>query len=138
MLIKESRRGRPRVIDWWIAFCFLNVLLLLASIPFIDDLIALDAEFDASDPEQAEVLRVTHWVMGVLVGLYALVMGIGPLLPRGRTTWIIGIVQLVLSMLCGGCLCALPAVPIMVFWVRAPCRDWFENRDELEVAEIFQ
>lgn len=141
MIIRESRRGRPKVIDWWIVLCLGTCLLALLSIPFLDDLLALGAEIDPEDLEDnaegATVLRYMHWGAGVVVFLMAAFMGVGPLLPRREFAWVFGIVQMVGSMLCLGLLGILGALPIMIFWVRTDCRAWFKDRGDEDFEDVF-
>jgi hypothetical protein len=138
MILRESRRGRPRVIDWWIALCFLSAALTLLCVPFLDDLMALDPDIDLERPEDREAMEITTMIMIPILVISSLVMLAGPFLPRGRVAWIYGIIQLALSMLCGGCLCLLPAIPILVFWLRPDCRDWFCSSMSTDVEGVFE
>jgi len=121
-----SGAQRPGAVEAFRVFAALMVLFCLG-VAMIGGVLAF-ADASLLEPELPPEATLAHArIQGVIMGVFglagAVLYGVGALLPRGPVCWVIHLVLLALSMV--AC-CPLPlALPILVFYVRAPVRAWF-------------
>ena len=133
MILRAPREGRPGVVPWWLAYSLIcgAIYVVLVVIQVVE--LTLSAA-GTSGEDIAD-----FWFAIVFQLASAVVFGVGPFLRRGRATWIYGIFQLVLGMICSCGFCFPFALPLLIFWVRDDCRRWVEDRDPpvTDLAEVF-
>ena len=130
MIIREPGQDRPAIVIWWTVYCFVagGFYLLSSVVQLIGGRGSSGLE---SDPAAAVLTLV--FMFGVAI-FYAA----GPFLPRGRAAWVFGIVQMAVGLLCSFVMCLPVVIPLLVFWLRPECRDWFDGRTQPDdFAEVF-
>ena len=108
---------RPQVLVWFWLYCVAGVLFDLACF-VIGILWALE-----------EHVRDEEWLM---VGLpicftlpFTVLFLIAPFLPRRPWVWIFDLVVLSIGIL--SCVCAPPAVLLLIFWLQPATKAWFDT-----------
>lgn len=58
-----------------------------------------------------------------LGGALAVMFGVALFLNRGKLAWVYDLLLICLTMT--SCVCLPMAIPLLIFWIKQDCRDWF-------------
>ena len=119
MFPQFSEAPKPAVWNWYAAYCVAMALLYLFLVIF--GFIFLFIEPDQNmDPMEAKIMGAVFIGIGlVLLVPYAA----GPLLPRERWAWIVGVVLIGIGMTS---LCCLPvAIPLLLGWLKPETKAYY-------------
>ncbi|MCA8921101.1 MAG: hypothetical protein KDD82_04790 [Planctomycetes bacterium] len=112
----------PPVLLWFRlyagALAALYALCLLMGLVFL--YFGFNGGFGDTPAGESLTAGIFYGVLGAaLTPLYL----VGVWLPRKRWVWVYAIVLLALSMT--SCCCLPLAVPLLIYWLRPECKDWF-------------
>ncbi len=110
----------PGVYSWFIVYCAIMALLQLMGVGMgVVILLVEPAEMDMEPLEAA----ITGWSL-VVVGVAVMIpLAAAPFLPRRRWVWVYDLVMICLGMT--SCCCLPACVPLLVYWIRPDCRQFF-------------
>lgn len=122
MLHQSSAPQKPAAWNWYAAYCVLMALLYLFCIA---------AGFFAllADEAKAEMGKPEAKIMGAIfigVGLTLLIpFAAGPLLPRRRWAWVVGLVLICIGLTSACCLPA--AIPLLIWWLKPEMKEYYSE-----------
>lgn len=115
--------SKPTVVKWFMTYCGLMMLIYLACTGF--GLLAMFNSEDLADgmtpPDEIFVQGVIFSVIGLP---FAILYGVGFVLPQKKWGWIFGIVLIGIGMTS---VCCLPmTIPLLIFWIKQDNKAWFD------------
>lgn len=119
MFSQISEPQRPSIVGWYAFYCIAMacMYLLLVVSGFI---ILIGGTAGEMDPTEATIMSVMFIGLGLV---FAIPYAAGPLLPRERWAWIVGIVLICIGL---SSVCCLPAaIPLLLGWLKPETKRYY-------------
>lgn len=122
MLHQSSELPKPAAWTWFAAYCaFMALLYLFCIVAGIFVLFSDEAGSEMGKPE-ARIMGTVFIVMGLAL---LVPFAAGPLLPRRRWAWVVGLILICIGMTSACCLPA--AIPLLIWWLKPEMKDYYNQ-----------
>ena len=120
MLPQSSGPQKPAVWGWYVTYCVAMAFLYFVTV--VMGLIMLLTGPTGPDVDPVENKIISFIFIGM--GLALLIpFAAGPLLPRRRWAWVVGLVLIVIGMTS---MCCLPvAIPLLIWWIKPETKEYY-------------
>lgn len=122
MLHQHSEPQKPAVWNWYVAYCMAMALLYLFCI-------AAGFFVLVSNEARSEREAMEARIMGAIfigAGLALLIpFAAGPLLPRRRWAWVVGLILICIGLTSACCLPA--AIPLLIWWLKPETKAYYNE-----------
>lgn len=120
MLPQSSEPQKPTVWGWYVTYCVAMAVLNLAVAVAGFVILLTEPTGSDLDPTEKKILSFIY----IVVGLALLIpYTAGPLLPRRKWAWVLGLVLICIGMTS---VCCLPAaIPLLIWWIKPETKEYY-------------
>lgn len=120
MLPQSSEQQKPTIWNWYVMYCVaMAVIYLFVALAGFNVLL--------TEPTGPDVDSLKNKIMSlgaIVIGLVLLIpFAAGPLLPRRKWAWVMGLVLICIGM---SSMCCLPvAIPLLIEWIKPETKEYY-------------